>query len=62
MLGTCWTLSNGFQPGARPATAPTQNGPGMFNNSGANEGGVLPEIQKNKATGGGPKVDMGKFE
>ncbi|MBN9122128.1 MAG: hypothetical protein J0I06_23805 [Planctomycetes bacterium] len=66
MLGTCWYLSNGFQPGARsgPGTPSTPSGPGMLPDSGASapKGGVLDTINKNKATDNGGKMDMGKFE
>ena len=63
MLGTCWYLSNGFAPGARPAVAPNQGGvPGMPP-GGANDTGVLPEVQKIKAIENGPpKMDVDKFE
>jgi hypothetical protein len=66
MLGTCWYLSNGYQPGSRPVQGtptPPVPGSGVFNGSGANDQGVLPEVKKIKAEErGGPKIDMGKFE
>lgn len=61
MLGTCWYLSNGVQPGTRPAPAPKPNGPGLFE-AGANDTGVLPQIEKNKAIGAPPKIDMGEID
>jgi hypothetical protein len=65
MLGTCWYLSNGFQPGSRPVVAPPGKS-GLLPESGAGgpKGGVLDTIQENKAKGDhdGPKIDMGKFE
>src|SRR5215213_8749196 len=37
MLGTCWYLSNGFQPGSRPGVGPNQgDAPGMLDKGGAN--------------------------
>lgn len=62
MLGTCWYMSDGFQPGARPATNPNPGGPGMLQKGGANDPAVLKEVEKIKATEGGPKIDMDKFE
>ena len=66
MLGTCWYMSNGFQPGERPTVAPPQSGPGLFQDSGASGSGhpTFEKIHEDKATGntGTPKVDMGKIE
>lgn len=63
MLGTCWYLSDGFRPGARPATNPTPNGPSLFDGGGAHDDkGVLPEVEKIKAIGAPPKIDMGEIE
>ena len=64
LLGTCWALSNGFQPGTRPTLAPgTPTERRMLKESGAHDKGILPEIQKNKANdNGGLKIDAGKFE
>jgi hypothetical protein len=67
MLGTCWYLSNGFDPVGRPGGAPSQNGgPGLLKNGEAAPPPVvnpLDTIKENKAkgnTGGG--FDMGKIE
>lgn len=68
LLGTCWYLSNGFQPGERPGQpAPVSGKPGMLPESGASGQGDLrlQELQHDKAKenkGGAPKIDMGKFE
>lgn len=64
MLGTCWYLSNGFQPGARPGQGNpnTPTGPGIFTNTDANDKGVLKGVQKAKTDANGGKMDMGKFE
>jgi hypothetical protein len=60
MLGTCWYLSSGYTPSTRPANRPA-GGPSLFDGSDANDKGVLPQIQKNKAEDP-PKMDAGKFE
>lgn len=63
MLGTCWYLSSGAQPGTRPAGAPQPNGPSLFDGSGANDNtGVLPQIEKNKAIGAPPKIDVTEID
>ena len=67
MLGTCWYLSNGYQPGERPGPGAPVNGQRtlMLPGSGA-DGSTHPPLQKieeNKATeNGGNKMDKDKFE
>ncbi len=65
MLGTCWYLSNGFEPGARsgaPAANPAL--PSMLNGADADGNKHLPlrTIEQDKAKEHGPKIDMDKFE
>ena len=67
MFGTCWYLSNGFQPGEPPIRGTPVNGPRIFMLPGGDaDGGTHPPLQKieeNKARGnGGDKIDTGKFE
>jgi hypothetical protein len=63
LLGTCWYLSNGFAPGLRSGSdAPNPGAPKMLLDGGANDTGVLPEVEKIKAIEGAPKIDMDKFE
>ena len=67
MFGTCWYLSEGFQPGERPGPAGPANGPRnlMLPASGASGDQHLPlqKIEENKARGnGGNRIDMDKFE
>jgi hypothetical protein len=61
MLGTCWYLSSGYTPGQRGPRQAAPTGPSLFDGSDANDKGVLPQIQKNKAEDP-PKMDPGKFE
>ncbi|QJW99371.1 hypothetical protein [Frigoriglobus tundricola] len=65
MLGTCWYLSNGFEPGTRqgaPASNPAL--PNMLNGSDADGNKHLPlkTIEQDKVKEHGPKIDMEKFE
>jgi len=65
LLGTCWTLSNGFQPGERPGQAPVAPGlPGLLPDSGASgiDDPRLKKLGEDKAKGNndGPKIDMSK--
>jgi hypothetical protein len=67
MLGTCWYLSNGFEPGARPGQVPVTPGPSLLQNGGAdgNKFAPLQKIGEDKAKEtpvGPPKIDMGKLE
>lgn len=63
MLGTCWYLSSEVRPGSRPAGTPKPNGPSLFDGSGANDNtGVLPQIEKNKAIGAPPKLDVSEID
>jgi hypothetical protein len=59
-LGACWTLSNGLQPTERPNGTSPSPAPGMLQDGGAKDTGVLPTIEKHKATGdnGGMKIDL----
>jgi hypothetical protein len=61
MLGTCWYLSNGFEPSGRPG-APTQNGgPGLLKDSEASPqpGSPLNTMKENKAKeNNGPKIGL----
>jgi hypothetical protein len=66
LLGTCWALSNGFQPGERPGQ-PTPAVPGsnllQHGSADGNKFEPLKKIGEDKAKGtGAPKIDMGKFE
>lgn len=66
LLGTCWTLSNGFQPGE--PTAPGSNsspvGPVNMNSLGASDPAALKEIRKDNAVKGNnggftpPKIEL----
>jgi hypothetical protein len=64
LLGTCWYLSNGFQPTERPRTGPsnTPSGPGLFEKGTAGNPAALEELRKDNATGGNgivrPKIDL----
>jgi hypothetical protein len=64
LLGTCWWLSNGFQPGERgpgaPAVGPT--GPPMLDKSRASDPDALKELRKDKALNGDPKAGIPKIE
>jgi hypothetical protein len=51
LLGTCWYLSNGFQPAERPGRAPA-TGTDLIEKGGANAPDVLKELRKDKALGG----------
>jgi len=54
LLGTCWTLSNGFQPGER-ATPASQTGPGaanVFSDASASNPDVLKKVREDKAKEG----------
>ena len=67
MLGTCWYMSDGFQPGEGPVIAPPQNGPGLLNDGRGDGKEHLPlqTIKEDRAKGslgGPPKMDMGQFE
>ena len=70
MFGTCWYLSDGFQPGERPGQGtPVPAGPRLLPHGGASgtDHETLQKLQENKAkandgNGGGDKIDMGKFE
>src|SRR5262249_35406223 len=62
-LGGCWILSNGFQPGERPNNAPVV--PSILNDGSAQDKGILPVIEKNKALDNDgntvPKIKMDKI-
>lgn len=66
LLGTCWTLSNGLQPGGRTGpAAPSRGGPAVDMNNGTADAntGVLGHLKKDKAENdnGGfvpPKIDL----
>jgi hypothetical protein len=69
MLGTCWYLSNGYQPGTRSEQiVPTPGPPTLLQNGGASgtDDLRLKKIEEDKAKGildnGGTKMDAGKFE
>jgi hypothetical protein len=62
-LGTCWYLSNGFQPGDRPNLSPATNGSGpSIKDVGAGNPDVLKKLREDKATGGNglprPKLEL----
>ena len=64
LLGTCWWLSNGYQPGERsgPGRADGPAGPPMLHKSGASEPKVLETIREDKAKNGGdPKAGVPKI-
>jgi hypothetical protein len=57
LLGTCWALSNGFQPGDR--VEPSGNNAlklNVFPEAGANDPAALKEIRKDKAEQGNPGI------
>ena len=70
MFGTCWYLSDGFQPGERPGQGtPVPAGPRLLPHGGASgtDHETLQKLQENKAkandgNGGGDKMDKDKFE
>jgi hypothetical protein len=72
LLGTCWYMSSGFNPGERPAPVPATNGGGMLDDSGAKggKGDSLEGIHKNKLNDGNAapvkpdpiKPDLSKLE
>ena len=66
MLGTCWYLSNGFQPGERPVpgTTPHNNGrmlPGSGADASQHETLKTIEADKAKGNNGGVKPELGKI-
>jgi hypothetical protein len=61
LLGTCWTLSNGFQSGDRPATGPNgSNGPGvnLHDTTAEGKGGLPGAIANEKDKKGNPPVKV----
>jgi hypothetical protein len=64
LLGSCWWLSNGFQPGAR--TGPVNSAPKVFGvlpDAGAENPATLQELRKDKAEKGNegfapPKIKL----
>jgi hypothetical protein len=58
LLGTCWALSNGFQPADKPTTPA---GPNVVDPSKA-EAGVLEEIRKSNAIKGEKGITPPKIE
>jgi len=56
LLGTCWTLSNGFQPGARSTPNGTPS-PVNMNPVTASDPAVLTKIKEENATKGNNKND-----
>jgi hypothetical protein len=60
LLGTCWTLSNGFQAGDRPATGTNGNGPGISLNGTTADGkdGLPGAVAKEKDKTGNPPVKV----
>lgn len=67
MFGTCWCLSDGFQPGERPGQGAPANGPRNLMLPGSGGDGhshpPLQKIEEDKARGNGVnKIDMDKFE
>ncbi len=66
LIGTCWTLSNGFQPGERPTPGNgSSNSPLNMNSGTASDPDALKELRKEKATKGNndgfvpPMIDLG---
>jgi hypothetical protein len=62
-LGTCWFLSNGFQPGEGSGQPVVPgNGTKMLPDGGAQggKGDALDQMNKNKTDDGAPKIDMSK--
>ncbi len=62
-LGTCWYLSNGFQPGERPPLSPVTNGVSpSIKDTNASNPDVLKKLREDKATGGNglprPKLEL----
>jgi hypothetical protein len=51
LLGTCWYLSNGFQPGEQPGRGPA-GGTGLIEKGGASNPAALEHLKKDKALGG----------
>jgi hypothetical protein len=63
LLGTGWFLSNGFQPGERPApSAPTNSTPGMLGGGTAGNPEALKNLREDKAKNGDPKTVIPKVE
>jgi hypothetical protein len=63
LLGTCWYLSNGFQPGERPSLdAPSSGIHPSIRGAGAGNPDVLKELREDKAKGGNglvrPKLEL----
>jgi hypothetical protein len=65
LVGSCWALSNGFQPGERvgPATNPSSNGFGVLPDTSAGDPAALKELRKDKAEHGNdgfapPKIKL----
>jgi len=58
LIGTCWTLSNGFQPGDRPAPGTgSSNNPLNMNSGTASDPDALKELRRENATKGNNKND-----
>jgi hypothetical protein len=60
LLGTCWALSNGFQPADRAATG--AGGPNVLNPASAGDPAALKELRKDHATKGKTDVAPPKAE
>ena len=65
LLGTCWTLSSGFQSADRPAPTAAPNGPSIsYNPLTASDPDALTELRKEKALNGNndgftaPKIEL----
>ena len=62
MLGTCWYLSNGFEPGTRQKGSPTPSiGTGLLPEGDAKgqPGGILDKVKEQKAKETRPPIDLG---
>lgn len=63
LIGTCWGLSNGFQPGER--TGSGGNAPvklNVFQDAGASDPAALKELHKDKAENGNQGVAQPKIQ
>jgi hypothetical protein len=58
LIGTCWTLSNGFQPSDRPNSSNGSNGSINGNSLSASDPPVLKEIRKEKAINGNKEATV----
>ncbi len=58
LIGTCWTLSNGFQPGDRPTPGNGSSNPVNMNPITASDPAVLTKIREENATKGNNKNDV----